>query len=461
MKSFGRHLGWLLALASLAALRADPVAHPDRPDRLLATREGMTVEYSPGQEAWVDMAFAQMRKMAAAEPVAVPAAAAAPAPARATPGSARDLRERRAALLAAIARQVGFDQPTKLQGEVYDTFLGYYEVTSELAGNASELLPGTVTIRHLAIWQRDDLVGRLRQGARIEGMTYDAATGGGKFEFKFKDNSASAAVGERIKAIYDQIEAQRLKHRLDISEDHFSASVTLGGKPKEARKEKKAGEPDAATAAPEIIFPVIYRGDASTAPTEAAFDFLPRQLAAAREALVNLAATYRDPRMVNIILHETAETGLIEKVIRSPDRRWLCDGTANYVAWRVTRDLIAADFAQRVYDLDAQLRLHAAEQPKINLLRWTAVEQEKAGETETDLTRAHYAFATRVMFQLAARHGDAALGQLWADVARTPRKKVTAQTFADAYRKRFKADLKQLIAAAEKDPIAVVAAAPR
>ena len=46
-----------------------------------------------------------------------------------------------------------------------------------------------------------------------------------------------------------------------------------------------------------------------------------------------------------------------------------------------------------------------------------------------------------------------ALAQLWADVAQTPKKKVTAKTFATAYRKRFKADLAKLVREAEQTPI--------
>jgi hypothetical protein len=163
---------------------------------------------------------------------------------------------------------------------------------------------------------------------------------------------------------------------------------------------------------------------------------------------------------VAIILHETAEAGLIENLIGSRDRRWLCDGTANYVAWRVARDLTGPGFAQQVYDLDAQLQRHAAQQPKVDLAAWPAVENQKDGGAGTDLDHAHYAFATRAMFLLAERHGENALSQLWADVARTPRKKVTAKTFADAYRKRFKADLAKLIAEAEKKPIPGTLPAP-
>jgi len=57
------------------------------------------------------------------------------------------------------------------------------------------------------------------------------------------------------------------------------------------------------------------------------------------------------------------------------------------------------------------------------------------------------------MFLLTERHGENALAQLWSDVARTPKTKNSAKTFAAAYRKRFKADLGKLIREAQQYPI--------
>jgi hypothetical protein len=438
----------LLGLGVVAALHAAPVPHPDRPDRLVETRDGLSVEYSPGQEAWMEMAFTQMQAEAR-EPVAVPLPP--PSDERAFPGTARDLRERRAALLAAVARQTGLPAATDLQGRTFDTFLGYYDLLTEVMHSYAAVFRTIPSPRQLAIWQRDDLVRRLRAGAQIPGLSYDAATDSGRFDYRW--NADDGAPNERLIAIHAAINAQRLDHTFDYSEGTAKASVSLRAP---VRPAKPAAKPDASTpkaAAPELVVPIIYRGDPDTPPTPAAFTSMVPQLRAAMTAVAHQAARYRDATIVGIILHETAEIGLVENVITSRDRRWLCDGTANYVAWRVSRDLLGAEFAAQVYNLDAQLRLFAPQQPKINLARWSAVENQKQGQTDPDLNRAHYAFATRAMFLLAARQGDDALALLWSDVARTPRKKVTAKTFASAYRKRFKADLGPLIAAAEKTPV--------
>ncbi|HEX2860413.1 MAG TPA: hypothetical protein VHN79_02190 [Lacunisphaera sp.] len=454
-------IGAVLALFS--PLHAAPLPHPDRPDRLLESRHSFTVEFSPGQEAWMEMAFVELR--AIAEKTPLPARPPAPIrrPGVAIPGSAQYLQENRQLLLATIARHVGLERPTELQGRVFDTFLGYYRQTAELVQNLAGELPSSLRARHVAIWERSDLIGRLRAGAKIEGMTYDPVTDRGDFSFNFQPTHSPLA--ERLRVIRAEIDAQQLRHEFNLNRDSFSASVTLG----QAAETKKMPplEPtqteDAIDVINRLVVPIIYRADKATGPAPQDFSYLSHALDGARAKFEQEAGNYRHPHMVGVILHETAETGLVENIIASPNRRWLCDGTANYVMWRVARDLMGADFAHQVYSLDAKLLEHAAHQPKINLAAWAAAEKEQDGEVDRELNRAHYTFATRAMFLIAERHGEAALSQLWADVAKMPKKKVSAKTFADAYRKRFKADLDKLVREAQQKPIPVssVPASPK
>ena len=58
----------------------------------------------------------------------------------------------------------------------------------------------------------------------------------------------------------------------------------------------------------------------------------------ALQGLGQFAATteesFQNPAILAcLILHETAEVGIVERYLGSSDRRWLCDGMANYVAW--------------------------------------------------------------------------------------------------------------------------------
>lgn len=454
VKSTTRRLfALLLSTATLTSLSGAPVPHPTRPDRLVETRDGMSVEYSPGQEAWVEKAFVQMEAATRASSAnAAPEPAPAASPTRpAAAGSNRDLRAKRDVLLAAIARQIGLRQPTELQGRTFDTFLGYYDLITELFQAGSEHFTALPPARRLAIWQRDDLVARLRQGVRIEGMSYNPATDSGNFEFR--TDIDLPAFKERSAEIFATIEKQRLNHSFDFNKETYTASVTLRTPPPPPKPAQKSDSSTKSERAPEMVIPIIYRGELGTPPHDAAFSAIEFFRNAAAAAAREKFAAYRSSVLVGIILHETAEVGLVENIIASRDRRWLCDGTANYVAWRVTRDVLGADFAAEVYDLSAQLRLHAAQQSHINLASWSAAENQDKNHSNTDLSRAHYAFATRAIFLIAERHGDDAVAQLWTDVARTPIAKTSAKTFAAAYRQRYQADLAKLVREAERKPL--------
>lgn len=451
MKPSARLVSSLLVVSvGLASLTAAPVPHPTRPDRLVETRDGRTVEYSPGQEAWVEKAFAHM-ELAASKPAASSAPAPAPRPSgSATPGGNRDLRAKRDALLTAIARQIGLRQPTELQGRTFDTFLGYYDLITELFQAGGEQFTALPPTRHLSIWQRDDLVARMRAGTQIEGMSYDPATDSGSYEFQ--TDIGLPAFKARSAEIFAAIEKQRLKHSFDFNKESYTASVTLRDPPPAPKPATEAETPAKSEPTREMVIPIIYRGELTTPPSDAAFSVIElfrNSAAAAHEKL----AAYRSAVLVGIILHETTEVGLVENIIASRDRRWLCDGTANYVAWRVARDVFGADLAREVYDLDAQLRLHAAQQPHIDLAAWSTAENEKEDSADAGLNRAHYAFAARAIFLLAERHGSDAVAQLWSDVARTPLAKASAKTFAAAYRKRYRSDLAKLVREAEQKPL--------
>jgi hypothetical protein len=316
---------------------------------------------------------------------------------------------------------------------------------------AAEVLPRKFAVRHLAIWHRDELVGRLRAGEGIEGMTYNAATDSGNYAFK-EETTQNAESNDRMAEIYKAIAAQQLKHSFNYNESGISASVTPGQRPDAPAKDAKEST-TATSGSGKLVVPIIYRGDFAAPPKPETFSSAVAMARGFTQEVAEKVRRYRDPAVVCIVLHETAEVGLMVSIIGSADRRWLCDGTANYAAWRVTRDLVAPDFAQQVYNLDAQLRQHAAQQPKIDLVRWSAVEKQGEEERRTPLDNAHYAFATRAMFLLAERHGDDALAALWQEVAKTAYQKTNARTFAKAYRKRYNADLTALVKAAEKTPL--------
>jgi hypothetical protein len=231
-----------------------------------------------------------------------------------------------------------------------------------------------------------------------------------------------------------------------------AASIRLRRPPKPAPLSPPPAD-DAPTPGIRIDLPLILKADHLTrAPSAVVGEFLESYETIMADNVAR-AVRYRAPEVAYILFHETAEIGLVERRIASGDRRWLCDGTANYVAWRVARDLVDAEFAKQCYDLDDQLRRYAVQQPHVALADWPAVENQDPAHRDTALTRAHYAFATRAMFLLAEKHGDDALASLWREVGKTPLRKADSRTFAAAYRKLTQEELPALIRAAERLPL--------
>lgn len=439
----------LVALIATSSLFGEPRPHPDRPDRLVDERGGVSVEYSPEDEPWA----AALLEATAAKNVGIEARLTAHASsASSLPGSAADLRVRRDIFLAAIARQIGIDEPTELQARTFDTFLGYYDIQTVMMADGAARIIRAAKQRTHAIWRRDDLVRRLRDGERIPGFSYNPATDTGSFQ----SNSQYTLPRELVAALKTEIDAQRLDH--DYSYDIQDGTTTVAASIRLRRPTKPLSIPaqtadDSPTPEIRLDFPLILKADRlARAPSAVVGEFLESYETMMADALAQ-AVRYRAPEVAYILFHETAEIGLVERRIASRDRRWLCDGTANYVAWRVARDLVDADFAKQCYDLDDQLRRYAVQQPHIALADWPAVEKQDRALRDTDLNRAHYAYATRAMFLLAEKHGDDALASLWREVGKTPLREADSRTFAAAYRKLTGDELPALIRSAEQTPL--------
>jgi hypothetical protein len=458
-----------LAFVSLAAatlvIGAEP--HPTRANRLVETIDGVRIEYSPGQETYV-RPFAERiaawnreldeRQTKAAAEVEV-----------ALPLSAADLREHRAAVLQQIAASIGLDTPTSLQGRCYDAMLKYYEYLDLLAAAMPDMVTEFSRTSTFAIWERSELVRRLSSGESLPGFTYDPTTKQGNFSFDFdtKKNDPPLSSEEQAK-LRAQSESERLDHAINYKVDadgvaHISASFNFG-RAKPGPSTSADTSRDALTRAAQSLhskiagrisveWPVILsEKNASKSPAETADDLV-KMFREFTEKTGHTVNGYRDANLAMVVLHETVEVGIVERYIGSADRRWLCDGAANYVAWKIARDRAGAEFARQVYNLDGQLIQSAAYQKKINLWKWPAVERQREEDRETSLTQAHYVFATRALFLLAQAHGEDALPKLFQEIGRIPRAKASMKTVVKAYRKITGANLESLVKAAVENPI--------
>ena len=88
------------------------------------------------------------------------------------------------------------------------------------------------------------------------------------------------------------------------------------------------------------------------------------------------------------VLHEATEATIIEHYLSSADRRWFCEGVANYLAYRTLETLLGAEAARAYYDVNAEVARYAALRPRVDLERWRVKEDPKSSELPADVNTA-------------------------------------------------------------------------
>jgi hypothetical protein len=147
-----------------------------------------------------------------------------------------------------------------------------------------------------------------------------------------------------------------------------------------------------------------------------------------------------------LLAHEVSEAAIISTVIRSADRRWFCDGMANWIALRdVDRRFglgKGAEVFANSYDA-AELRKAAA---KVDLLAWPTVEDVKNGSRpEVGNSLAYYYFATLVMEKACEGQGADFVKKWLDEIRKTPLNRANTGTVLTAYQKLTGKDLKSMI----------------
>lgn len=289
------------------------------------------------------------------------------------------LARRRDYFLGQIARWLALAKPTDKMSATYDTFLKAW-------GLASRINPPAVP-RHFALWRTDELRARLDAGEKIDGFTKDAS---GQMTFSFNLSVASGDPAEIGKAW-----------------ERFVCPLKIGSNPGQAPADEIAAE-------------------------------LKRIVTGFLGGYRNQMAAMERQKVFNV-LHEATESGITWHYLTSKDRRWFCDGVANYVAYRMIAAEVGEGEAQSYYDLSTELAKYAQVAPRIDLAAWPAAEAQ-AGYAE-DLNHANYAYATKVVADICRRHGDDLLPRLFAEIGRTRRQKATIKTVVKAYKKLTHEDL--------------------
>jgi hypothetical protein len=164
-----------------------------------------------------------------------------------------------------------------------------------------------------------------------------------------------------------------------------------------------------------------------------------------REVMAEITSQQMQRTHVFTVLHEATESGIVWHYLGSKDRRWFCDGIANYVAWKVIEAELGPEEARGYYDLSAELKKFANEAASIDLAAWPAAENLKQANYAENLNTANYAFATKVIADVCAKHGDSILPKLFTEIGKTPYEKATMDTVYRAFKKLTREDLRSYL----------------
>lgn len=369
----------VLSCGLFSGLRAAETS--ELPRRLLRETNGFSIEYSAGDEAYVD---ALARRL--------PEFKTKPRPAAPLPFGLEAMEQHREELLQKIADRLGLEKPTAKMAETYDKFFKLFR----LMGAMTPPLPTSY-----ALWRRPELLARLQAGEKIPGFTL---TGKNEIDFKLE-----------------------FKHE------------TPGETPESAPAEIAKGLTDAWQKVP---MPLSIGKDLRASPEEE----IEKNLQSVESTMENLRqVTEGEFSSPFVILHEITEAGIVWEYIGSKDRRWFCDGVANYVALKVLAEMVGAESARRYYDLNAELSRYAAEAPRVDLEKWPTGENVADAKYPENLDTANYAFATKAIADVCAKHGEAILPRLFREIGKTPREKTTIHTVYAAFRKLTGVDLKHYL----------------
>ncbi len=392
--------GLLLNLFGCAVDQAGPVLHPNRPDRLVVTRDGFSIEYSEGQEAYVEAALAELvrwqdkvnEKLHSLKMVAGDD----------DTSLFEELRNRQAEILQSIASAIGITEPTDQMEKAYQKVVEWFEILATiLKGKQAEGFAEALMPRQVVVWEEERLNERLKAGEMINPFTYDSETDGYSYSYRFKANKTQ--------------EAESLVLPILINEEYEDMT------PQE-----------------------LVRGF---------FDGVLGNIFKMLEDFPQMIGEDLGAVCLHVAIHEAAEVGLVFSYMVSPDRRSAMDGMAEYVTWRVVRDMNGLERANKVYPLESQIKKYEALQSQVDLVNWAAAESQDPEENGTDLNKARYPFSALAFFLIADRYGDAALTRLWKKVGQTSRNRANLGTVNDACKWATGRDLYEFYEEVETVPL--------
>ena len=121
-------------------------------------------------------------------------------------------------------------------------------------------------------------------------------------------------------------------------------------------------------------------------------------------------------------MHEAAEATLALSTLPSKDRRWFCDGMANYIAREYIRQIAGDETAATIWRNLYGTVVDEATLRTADLWSWTAAEDEadRSPIADKPLTYARYVLATETIAAIAEEHGQAFLPRWCIEIRKTP-----------------------------------------
>jgi hypothetical protein len=289
-----------------------------------------------------------------------------------------ELRAQRDTILGELATNLGMPRAAPPMGEVFEHF------TRTLGAVQDAMVRGQPG--RFSLWRKEDLVARLRAGQQIPGFTLE---------------------GDEV--------AVQLNANFDAPAD----------------------------APPDKLAEIIGNAWRSlTWPVKIGAESPAADIAASLQALTDFrrATLGAEAGSVMTALHETVEATIVARYVHSADRRWFCEGVANYLALQVIRQRVGAERAQQYYDLEALLAAAGPGSPA-DLERWPVAENPDARHVPSELNEANYARATSVIARAVAKHGPQLLPRWFAAIGKTPVDEASMRTIREAYRQVTHEDL--------------------
>jgi len=311
----------------------------------------------------------------------------------------KSFQARRNEYLATIAHYLGLKKPTAQMKRTFDVSLASVEA---VVATTLEECERNGLIDVVQIWRKPDLLATLRTK--------------GPDDFFDLDKENNLVVRRSITFTLST---------------HFSTATG------DSRKRRTAS-----TIAPlrfgspnrkKMFLPVILSADPADPTKE-----VPLQLMETRKFLgerIDSLVTITQNILLLAVLHEVTEVAVIDGLVASRDRRWFCEGMANFIAYRAVLELDTPEAARRGYDLRGQLDQWQKYEYEVNLPGWKVNEDLAAEEQDSELNRARYAYATKAIANVYEKHGREFFPRWCREIARTPREESSIATVHAAFEK--------------------------